>query len=349
MKPIYIIFCLFFVTLTFVAAYQFKRNAFGIFTFVYLSAIFIALSLLSLDPSIVTNFLDLIGLKYTSSFLVVVLIFLFSAYLFYQIGVNTRLNGESVTLFEYLSIFHSQYNDHLVERKNDVLVKIAAYNEEESIGKVLDAMPGNVDVLVIDDASRDNTAEIARQHGAAVIHHLKNMGQGIADITGFLWAVPKGYKYIIEMDADGQHDPSSIPDFIAALENDTGADIVVGSRVLGQQSGDVDFLRKFFLPWYTMMINRASGYHLTDALSGYKAYRCSSLKNNIRLYLPLLETEYIAAELYIKFGRSHMNIVEIPVHIKPRAYGKSHKGSIRYGVAIAWIIFRTLLTGAHIK
>ena len=349
MKPIYLIFCLFFAALSFVTVYQFRRNALGVFTFIYLVVIFMTLSLLSLEPSIVTRFLDLIGLKYTSSFLVVALTFLFSAYLFYQIGVNAGLSRESIVLFEHLSILTSRDDHNPVEKRNDILIKIAAYDEAQTIGRVLESMPENVDVLVIDDASRDDTADVARKHGAFVISHLKNMGQGIGDIAGFLWAVPREYTYIIEMDADGQHDPSSIPDFISALDRDSNVDIVVGSRVLGHQSGEVDFLRKFFLPWYTMLINKASGYQLTDALSGFKAYRNSSLKNNIQKYLPLIETEYIAAELYIKFGRSQLRPAEIPIHIGPRAYGKSRKGTIRYGVAVAWIVIRTLLSGAHIK
>lgn len=349
MKPIYIIFFLFFAGLAGITAYQFRRNAFGVLTFSYLIATFTVLSLLSLQPDVVTRFLDLIGLKYTSSFLIVVLVFLFSGYLFYQIGVNARMNRESITSFQYLSVLYSRQDSTADESANEILVKMAAYNEAQSIGAVLDAMPVYVDVLVIDDASRDATAELARSRGAHVIRHLKNMGQGVADITGFLWAAHRNYKYVIEMDADGQHDPASIPDFIAALERDPAVDIVVGSRILGRQSGDVEFLRKVFLPWYTRMINKASGYHLTDALCGYKAFRFASLKDSIRLYLPLLETEYVAAELYIKFGRSNLGIAEIPIHVKPRSHGKSRKGSLRYGVAVAWIIVRTLLSRTHAR
>jgi len=349
MKPIYIIFCVFFATLLLVTLYQFRRNAIGLFTFAYLAAIFTGLSVLSLDPEIVTGLLDLIGLKYTASFLIVVLIFLFTGYVFFQIGLNTRLTQESGALFQYVSILHSDLAHPPPVRRNEVLVKMAAYDEAESIGSVIDAVPDGIDVLVIDDASRDDTAAEARRHGAFVIRHMKNMGQGIADITGFLWALPRGYRYVIEMDADGQHDPSSIPEFVKVLDEQPDVDIVVGSRVLGRQSGDVDYLRKVFLPWYTEMINRASGYRLTDALSGYKAYRCSSLANRLQDFLPLLETQYIAAELYIKFSRARLRVAEIPIHIRQRTHGRSRKGTIRYGIAVAWIVVRTILAGAKVK
>jgi len=229
------------------------------------------------------------------------------------------------------------------QKNSHILVKMAAYNEQKNIGDVLERISKAYDVLVVDDCSTDQTAKVAGEFGAMVVRHDKNMGQGIGDLTGFRVALDMDYEYIVEMDADGQHDPEEIPKFIKKIEDDPTLDIVVGSRILGSQEGPVNILRATFLPTYTRLICRASGYDLTDVLCGFKAYRTTSLKLVPHVLEKPLETQYIAAELYIRFGRAGLNIGEIAVNIKERKHGKSHKGTLRYGIAVAWIILRALV------
>lgn len=228
-------------------------------------------------------------------------------------------------------------------RKNDILVKMAAYNEGNNIASVLMKMPSNVDVLVIDDGSEDNTAEVARKYGAMVVRHFEKMGQAVADSTGFYVAFDMGYEYIVEMDADGQHDSEDIPRFVNALKENPNVDIIVGSRILGGQDDNACTIRTGFLPHYTRMINWATGYHLTDGLCGYKAFRGATLQRHADIFRNLVEPEYAAAELYIRFSGRGLRVMELPVFIARRKSGKSRKGTLRYGFAVAWIILRTWL------
>ena len=98
--------------------------------------------------------------------------------------------------------------DHMCKQ---VLILIPAYNEENNIRKVLRSYYQSPfveysDILVIDDGSKDNTAKAAREEGAKVISQIYNMGYGAALQTGYKYALEKGYEFIIQLDADGQHD-----------------------------------------------------------------------------------------------------------------------------------------------
>lgn len=97
----------------------------------------------------------------------------------------------------------------------DTLIIIPAYNEQEQIGALLDALAAPeiaeiADVLVMNDASSDQTSRIAREHGANVVSHVYNLGYGGGLQVGYKYAVRRNYKYVIQMDADGQHDPCNV-------------------------------------------------------------------------------------------------------------------------------------------
>lgn len=290
--------------------------------------------------------MDLIDMKERTNFIVVVITFFLSSFIFYQWRTNANFKRDFISLYQKMIIFDFHYNAKYAKtapEKRDVLVKIAAYNEEDNIGEVLAKMPKNVDVLVIDDGSTDNTAKVAQRQGALVARHYKNMGQGIAAITGFIIAFNREYKFIVEMDADGQHDPSDIPLFINFLNNNPDVDIVVGSRILGGQDSNACKIRTRFLPVYTKMINWATGYSLTDGLCGFKAYRASSLMKHPVVFQDLIESEYIVAEMYIRFAKAGLKVADIPIYVSQRKYGNSRKGTFRYGIAVAWIIIMALL------
>ena len=347
MRFIYIISCGFFILLAFFALYNFKRKRIGFQNFLIWFCSFCFLAVLSLFPSLADFALKLLGLKLRTNFLLIVLMIITISFIFVQLNTNSKFNRENTRLTQALGIqrflmSYSISNQLKPIKKHDVIVKMAAYNEENNIKSVLETMPDNVDVLVIDDGSQDRTGEFAKACGAMIIRHEINLGQGIADLTGFQVAFDMGYKYIIEMDADGQHNPIDIPLFINKLEDHPDLDIVVGSRITGSQSVEADFLRTKFLPLYTRMINWASGYSLTDGMCGFKAYRAESLLKSSHVFNGLIETEYIAAELYIRFGRSNLNVGEIPINVLARASGRSHKGTFRYGFAVAWVIMRAL-------
>ncbi len=222
------------------------------------------------------------------------------------------------------------------------VVTIAAYNEEKVIGSVLEQIPPDYDVVVVDDGSTDNTRDICREQGATVVKHVINLGQGAAVLTGFRKALEKNYDYIIEMDGDGQHDPADIPRFIEIMENDPSIDIVVGSRRLGS-TYKAPFFRQTFLPVFTGIINMITGYRLTDSMSGFRAFRADSLRRCHSLIDGFLEPQYLASEMFIKFAKEGLTVAEIPIHISSRGFGVSYKGLARYGWGVTRTIIRTIM------
>ncbi len=222
------------------------------------------------------------------------------------------------------------------------LVTITTYNEERNISSVLKRIPEEYDILVVDDGSSDKTVDIIENLGYNVAVHPVNLGQGTAVITSFKIGVMEGYDILIEMDGDGQHDPGEIPKFIEVFEN-TDFDIVIGSRILGKNYQNAPLFRKMFLPYFSWIISKASGYRLTDYMCEFRAFRVNSLKKVLHDIVTMFEPQYIAAEMLIRFARADLTIKEIPIHLKDRLSGKSRKGFIRYGLGVSRAILKTYL------
>lgn len=147
---------------------------------------------------------------------------------------------------------------------------IPAYNEELSIGSVVIRTSKYVDqVIVVDDGSADDTAEIAAKAGAEVINHIQNMGKGAALKTGFNAAY--NTDIIVTMDSDGQHNPAEIPNLIKPIE-DGEADIVNGSRYLDNLKNETPKYRRLGQTILDTATNFNSGLHITDSQSGFRAF-----------------------------------------------------------------------------
>lgn len=220
----------------------------------------------------------------------------------------------------------------------------AALNEAASLPALAARLPDDSDFFVVDDGSTDNTGNIAAGLGARVIRHSVNIGQGYAMLTGMkaiLSQIDCGYDYIVYLDADGQHDPLEIPRFIEKAETE-GLDVVVGSRVLGSHHCNASLIRKVFLPVITGMVNRLSGYELTDAMCGFRTFRVSTLNRIFPIFDQMLERQYIAAEMFVRLAKAGIRIGEVPVTVGERTSGKSRKGTIRYGYGIMKAIINTL-------
>jgi glycosyltransferase involved in cell wall biosynthesis len=222
------------------------------------------------------------------------------------------------------------------------VVTISVLNEEQNIGQVLERIPSNIDVIIVDDGSTDKSVEVARRYGARVVQHCVNLGQGVGVITGFRAALMGNYAVIIEMDGDGQHDPQDISKFLDKLK-ETGADIVVGSRILGSNYKGAPFFRRTFLPHFTWIINRITGYHMTDAMCGFRAFRVDSLRRVQHVFAQVDEPQYLAAEMFIRFAREGLTVAEIPIHLEARNFGVSYKGLARYGWGVTRAILKTVL------
>ena len=144
---------------------------------------------------------------------------------------------------------------------------IPAYNEERKVGEVVAGCKPLVDfVVVVDDGSADCTAQKAELAGAVVLSQPRNMGKGMALMRGFQYAQEQGIDYIITLDADGQHPPKHIPQFIAQLNKGYG--VVVGSRMADLSKMPIE--RRFSNLLTSFVISLVAGQYIADSQNGYR-------------------------------------------------------------------------------
>ncbi|MBU4493174.1 MAG: glycosyltransferase family 2 protein, partial [Nanoarchaeota archaeon] len=151
---------------------------------------------------------------------------------------------------------------------NKVWVVIPAHDEEKHIEKVVKKTKRFAkNILVVDDGSKDKTAIIAERSGAFVLRHIVNLGKGVALKTGCEYAIKNGAEKIVALDADGQHDPKEIPEFVKALDN---ADIVFGYRRLNKNMPFVLRYGNWFIFFITKLL---FGLKIVDTQCGYRAFK----------------------------------------------------------------------------
>jgi len=202
-----------------------------------------------------------------------------------------------------------------------VLVVIPAWNEERSVGDVVRetraALTG-ADVLVVDDGSRDHTGRVAAAAGATVARLPVNLGVGAAMRTGFRYAQRHGYGAVLQVDADGQHDPRQAP---RLLERLTEADVVIGARQFGPGGYPVGRLRRLVMRIVAATLSRLTGVRLTDATSGFRA--CGP--RAIAVFAADFPAEYLGdtVETLPIAHRAGCRIAEVPVAMRARRFGTS--------------------------
>ena len=225
---------------------------------------------------------------------------------------------------------------------NEVTVIIPAFNEAENLDYILPRMPESINgrllgVLVIDDCSDDDTPEIVRKNGYSVVSNPFNRGGGAALRLGYDIAMAAGAKYIVTMDADGQHLPEEIEKLTTPLLNDK-VDIVIGSRVMGEREKD-NIFRWIGIHVFNFIINMLAGTKITDCSSGFRAFRMDSLKKVL-----LLQDQFHTAELIIDAARKGLRISETPVTGVRRHSGVSKKGKdLSYGINFSKTILKAWL------
>lgn len=206
-----------------------------------------------------------------------------------------------------------------------IVCVIPAYNETEKITKVITDLRSLVDeIIVVDDASTDNTSPLARQAGAYVVRHIINRGQGAALRTGTALALDRGADIIIHFDADDQFQASDIPAMIKPLL-DSQADAVLGSRFLGVES-NLPALKKNLIMPLARLINRLFFHiRLSDPQSGFRALnRKSALSLNI-------ENDGMAhcTEIIYKLFKNKNRVVEVPIKVVYHEYGQKFSGGLK--------------------
>ena len=239
-----------------------------------------------------------------------------------------------------------------------VLTIIPTYNEIESLPRTLDrlrvAVPES-DVLVVDDASPDGTGQWADDAAAAdsqvhVLHRTQKNGLGGAYIAGFRWGLERGYDVLVEMDADGSHQPEQLPRLLEAIDR---ADLVIGSRrVPGGKMVNWPAHRKLISACGSLFPRIMLGLNLTDVTAGFRAYRADTLR---AIDLDDVQSKGYGFQVDMTFRTALLGkrIVEVPITFVEREYGESKmSGNIiteavvsvtRWGLQARWNVLQDKL------
>lgn len=225
-------------------------------------------------------------------------------------------------------------------------ILIPALNEEETIGQVIDSIPGNLpgieetEIIVVDDGSTDNTSKIAGEKGATIVKHKKNMGVGKSFQDGLEKALEIHADILVNIDADGQFDTREIEKLIKPIINKE-ADVVTGSRFI-----DKSFTPKN-MPWIKRwgnnrvanIISWATGQKFHDVSCGFRAYSKESM-----LRLNLFGSFTYTQETFLDLAYKGLHIMEIPVTVQYFDERKSRVANSIFGYATksANIIFKTV-------
>ena len=227
------------------------------------------------------------------------------------------------------------------------VVIIPTYNERENVRRIVaDVLAQNarLHVLVVDDGSPDGTGEIAdalameyapRVH---VLHRAGKLGLGTAYVAGFRWALERDYALVFEMDADFSHDPSHLPQFLAAA--DAGADLVLGSRYQGGKVTVVNWpISRLILSYGANIYARAvTGLPVYDATGGFKCFRREVLAG-INLKDVRSNGYAFQIEMSYRAWLHGARLVELPIVFVDRTEGQSKMSGAIVREAV-WMVWR---------
>ncbi len=201
-----------------------------------------------------------------------------------------------------------------------ILAIVPAYNEAESVGDVVRELlqRGDLDVVVVNDGSTDDTAAVARAAGARVLDLPLNLGIGGAVQTGYLYARRHRYEVALQVDGDGQHDPAQIDPLLAQLARGQG-ELALGSRYVGKTSYRSPLLRRagmILLSWLVSLVTRQ---RIRDTTSGFRACARPLLVYFAENY----PQDYPEVEALVLARRAGFRIVEVACGFRERAGGRS--------------------------
>lgn len=217
------------------------------------------------------------------------------------------------------------------------LVIVPAFNEEDSVGDVIDEIrrfDPALEVVVVDDGSSDRTAEVARAHRAHTVSLPFNLGIGAAVQTGFRYALANGFDLAVQVDADGQHDPFELPKLFSPLEAGQ-ADLVIGSRFAGERAFRSSFTRRLGIRLFSLTVSAIARRRLTDATSGFRAVN----RRGIALFAADYPHDYPEVEATVMVVKHRLRVREVPVRMRERTAGRSSITALR----AVYYIFKVLL------
>jgi glycosyltransferase involved in cell wall biosynthesis len=214
------------------------------------------------------------------------------------------------------------------------LAVVPTYNESATVERVVRSIREHqprFDVVVIDDGSTDDSGKRAEAAGATVLRHPFNLGIGGAVQSGFVYAYDNGYDYMVQVDADGQHDPTEIDKLVTTMHRDPQLDMVCGSRFAEEVRYRAPISRRTGIHIFAFLLSRIVGQNVSDPTSGFRL--CN--RRAIRLFARDYPHDYpeVEAVLMLHFHRLRMR--EIPVRMYERGGGTS---SISSGKSVEYML-----------
>ena len=209
-----------------------------------------------------------------------------------------------------------------------ILIIIPAFNEGESISALLNEISDlGLEAVVINDASTDNTEQIAAKHEFPVINLPLNLGIGGAVQTGFLYALRNNYDVVVQIDGDGQHDPAQLRFLTEKIIRGEG-DCIIGSRYIpGEEDKNykTPFARRLGMMFSTRILQLSTGVLVYDTTSGFRALNRSAYEYFSRTY----PVDHPEAEALFMLHRKGFKIKEVPIVMRSRVNGHSMFGLVR--------------------
>jgi hypothetical protein len=209
----------------------------------------------------------------------------------------------------------------------DRIAIVPSLNEEETVGRVIDeirAFDPGFDIVVVDDGSTDRTAGVAADRGAHVLRLPFNLGIGGAMQTGFRFAFEQGHDIAVQVDGDGQHDPSQLPKILGPVLAGE-ADLCVGSRFTGDGAYRSSFARRVGIKIFAGVVSAVVRQKVTDTTSGFRAVN----RKGIALFAADYPHDYPEVEATVMCVKHKLRLIEVPVTMRERGGGASSITAIR--------------------